>query len=351
MTTGGGRHRSARLDAEYVVPLKWSTDGDAQEFGEYLRGIADIVDITVVDGSDDVPFDRHQAQWRGKVRHVRPEPWPGRNGKVAGVVTGMRYARHATVVLADDDVRWTASQLADAIDRFDRSGADVLRPQNYFAPLPWHARWDTARSLLNRAAGSDHPGTYLMRRSTFLQMGGYDGDVLFENLQMVRTVRAAGGIEHRAPDLFVARRPPTTTGFLGQRVRQAYDDFAQPGRLALELSVLPLLSAMAARRRGALAVAAGLAIAAAEMGRRRHGGTRVFRRSAALWAPLWLAERSICVWLAVVERARGGVRYRGTRLEAAATRPTLGPPLSPLPVDTRASGSHAAAFRVMENAS
>ena len=348
----GGRHRSPRLDAEYVIPLKWSTDEDAQEFAAYLRSIAGIVDITVVDGSDDVLFDRHDEQWAGLARHLRPEPWPGRNGKVAGVVTGMRHARHDTVVLADDDVRYGAAELDDAVDRFDRSGADVLRPQNYFAPLPWHARWDTARSLLNRVAGADHPGTYLLRRTTFLRMGGYDGDVLFENLQMVRSVLAAGGIEHRAPDLFVARRPPTATAFLGQRVRQAYDDFAQPGRLALELSVLPLLSAIAARRPGALAAAAGVVIAAAERGRRRHGGTRVFPCSAALWAPLWLAERSICIWLATVERARGGVHYRGARLKAAATRPAPRPPLSPAPDARTASRSGpTAAPRPMENAS
>ena len=36
---------------------------------------------------------------------------------------------------------------------------DLVRPQNYFEPLPWHARWDTARTLLNRGLGRDYPGT------------------------------------------------------------------------------------------------------------------------------------------------------------------------------------------------
>jgi hypothetical protein len=60
-------------------------------------------------------------------------------------------------------------------------------------------------------------------------------------------------------------------------------------------------------------------IALAEVGRRRAGGARVFPASAALWAPVWAAERAVTVWLALVMRLRGGVTYRGTRLWRAAT--------------------------------
>jgi len=63
--------------------------------------------------------------------------------------------------------------------------------------------------------------------------------VLFENLEMERTVRAGGGRVRALHDLYVARRPPSTRHFLGQRVRQAYDSLAQPGRLAAELAILP----------------------------------------------------------------------------------------------------------------
>lgn len=171
-----------RIDAEYVIPLKWSPDENDADFGDYLRVLSEILDVTVVDGSEGSTFNRHAAAWGDLARHVRPEPWPGRNGKVAGVVTGVRCARSDTVVLADDDVRYTRAQLQEAVALFTGCAADVLRPQNYFAPLPWHARWDTARTLLNRSVGTDYPGTFVLRRSTFLRMGGYDGDVLFENL-------------------------------------------------------------------------------------------------------------------------------------------------------------------------
>jgi len=64
----------------------------------------------------------------------------------------------------------------------------------------------------------------------------------------------------------------------------------------------------------------------AEAGRRRAGGRAGFPATAALWAPGWLAERSLCVWPALGSRLRGGLplrgglRDRGERLKVAAHR-------------------------------
>ncbi|WP_432574328.1 glycosyltransferase family 2 protein [Kineococcus sp. SYSU DK005] len=309
--------------AEYVVPLRWSGRPDAEvgELAAYLHALSAQVDVTVVDGSPEEDFARHAASWTRSagVRHVRPRPWPGRNGKVAGVVTGVLGARHEHVVVADDDVRYGPAELVAVVAALE-AGADAVRPQNVFSPAPWHARWDTARSLVNRAFGADYPGTIAVRRSTFEVMGGYDGDVLFENLQMLRTVEAAGGRVVAASDVYVRRLPPTARHFAGQRVRQAYDDFAQPWRLAVEASWLPLLVLAARRGRGAAAAGAGAlaAVAVAEVGRRRHGGRAHYPATAALWAPLWAAERAVCVWAAIGARARGGVRYSGGRVPHAA---------------------------------
>src|SRR5215217_4010099 len=112
-------------------------------------------------------------------------------GKVGGVLTGVRLASHECLVVADDDVRYDADSLARVVEGL--RGADVVRPQNYFTPLPWHARWDTARMLLNRMTGGDWPGTLGVRRSVLRATNGYDGRVMFENLELVRTVLAAGG--------------------------------------------------------------------------------------------------------------------------------------------------------------
>jgi hypothetical protein len=234
---------------------------------------------------------------------------------VVGVLTGVRAARHERLVLADDDVRYSAERLREVVNRLD--DADLVRPQNYFRELPWHARWDTARSLINRAFGSDYPGTLAVRRSILESTNGYSSEALFENLELIRTIHAAGGREARADDVFVARIPPTARHFLGQRVRQAYDSFAQPVRLAAELAILPL-AAYAAGRPHRLLAGIGALIALAEVGRRRQGGRPVFPATSALWAPLWALERGICIWLAVLSRLRGGVPYAGGRMKLAA---------------------------------
>ena len=322
---------SPRLAADYVLPLRWTDDRGLDELTGYLRGLSDWVTVTVVDGSPGDLFDTHAEQWSPFVRHIRPGPWPGNNGKVAGVMTGLVLAGTDRVVIADDDVRYGPSDLARIVAALD--DAELVRPQNFFTTLPWHARWDTARTLLNRAFGSDYPGTLAVRRDCVLAAGGYDGNVLFENLELIRTVTTAGGREVRAADLFVGRIPPTVGHFAGQRIRQAYDDFAQPVRLVAELCLLPLLLS-GLRRPRRLIAAVIVAGAVGEIGRRRSGGASVYPWTSAAWVPLWVLERSICVWLALAVRSRGGPRYGMGRLRRAATSPRL--------LRARAAGTRAA---------
>lgn len=315
-------------DLEYVLPLRRLADdgptaeAELTELAGYLRWLADRVQVTVVDGSAPPLFARHAARWGGYVRHVPPDPRVRcANGKVNGVLTGLRLARHEKVVVADDDVRYDDRSLDGVARLLDR--ADLVRPQNYFRPLLWHARWDTGRSLLNRAFGADYPGTLGIRRSTFRAMGGYDGDVLFENLELIRTVRAYGGVELAPAGLYVRRLPPDGRRFWSQRVRQAYDDLAQPARLLLFLAVGPTLVGLTVhgRRVGLVGAAGAVAVvlAFAERGRRRAGGTAVFPLGATLLAPVWVLERAVCAWLALGLRwGAGGVRYADRRLRVAA---------------------------------
>jgi hypothetical protein len=117
--------------------------------------------------------------------------------------------------------------------------------------------------------------------------------------------------------LVVDRAPPTPRHFLGQRVRQAYDELARPGHLAVELALLPAVVLGGPRAVVGLAVGS---IALAEVGRRRANGSEHFPASSALWAPVWVAERAVTAWLAVGTRLlRGGVRYRDVRLRDAAS--------------------------------
>ncbi|PRX97799.1 glycosyltransferase [Allonocardiopsis opalescens] len=329
----------------YVLPLRWTDDGGRlPELTGYLEWLARRAQVVVVDGSPPELFQRHADAWYGHVRHLPPDPGTRfANGKVDGVTTGVLAARTERVVIADDDVRYDDAGLTAVAAGL--AEADLVRPQNHFDPLPWHALWDSGRILLNRALGHDYPGTFGVRRSTFLAMGGYDGDVMFENLELVRTVLAHGGAESRRRDLYVRRLPPDTAHFCSQRLRQAYDDTAQPLRLAGALAVLPAAVTAAARGRAdLLALGALAAVAVAEAGRRRAGGARYFPFRCSLFAPLWLAERGLLGWVALARHLGGaGVRYRGRRLRLAAH--PLGwlarhprPPLVPRPVGTAAGG-------------
>jgi hypothetical protein len=301
--------------AEYVLPLRWEKAFEHPDMTAYLLTIARIVDVTVVDGSQPSIFDAHHCAW-SDVRHIRPR-WPGTNGKACGAMTGIADSRHDIVVIADDDVRYECSSLQEIISRLD--DVDMVRPQNYFDPRPWHARWDTGRTLLNRATGGDYCGTVAIRRSTLMRRGGYRTDVLFENLELERTIRAADGTVDVAHDLYVRRRPPQPDRFFEQRVRQAYDELARPVRLTVQLALLPAILVAARAGRKGLGAAVALIIALAEIGRRRAGGARIFPPTAALWAPAWVGERAITSWIAVAHWLRGGVRYRQARIRQAAS--------------------------------
>jgi hypothetical protein len=309
-----------RIAATYILPIRREHPDDSEELADYLQQVAERLEIIVVDGSPAGVFAVHSAGWGSFVRHLPPDPdlyTP--MGKVGGVLTGVRHATHERLVIADDDVRYQPAALARIVALLDH--ADVVRPQNYFDPLPWHARWDTARILLNRMTGGDWPGTLAVRRSILRVTGGYDGGVMFENLELVRTVRAAGGTEVVPLDLFVRRHPPSARHFWSQRVRQAYDELARPERLAVSLAVLPLtVWSVVTGRWVALGSAAGVSIALAELGRRRAGGRSVFPPTASLLAPAWIAERGLCSWLALGARVfLGGIPYRSTILTRAAT--------------------------------
>jgi len=323
--TPGNRARrpDARLDLDYVLPLRWSAPDPAglADLTGYLAWLSRRIRVAVVDGSPPEIYAEHDRRWRERcpaVAHLPPDPdLDFGNGKVNGIYTGLRRASGDLIVVADDDVRWSEQALARIPALL--ADADLVHPQNVFDPMPWHARWDTARTLLNRAFAADWPGTEAVRRSVLIAAGGYDGDTMFDNLELDRTFRAHGGRIRRERGLYVRRRPPTARHFRSQRIRQAYDSLAQPGRLAVELALLPAAAlAVAHRRPGLLAAGAAIAVVLAEVGRRREGAAAVFPPDIPLWAPLWLTERAVCSWLAVGQRLCGGVRYRDRRLRVAA---------------------------------
>ncbi len=301
-------------EASYLLPIRATTTTHVSELASYLNDLR-LVQVIVVDASEDSIFAAHAAAFAPSIRHIRPgADIAGANGKVRGVLTGLRYCECDKIVIADDDVRYTPWSLRAVITALDE--ADIVRPQNYFDPLPWHAVLDTSRTLINRALDGDWPGTLAFRHS--FAPFGYNPDALFENLELVRTVRARGGREAVRRDIYVRRLPPTTGHYWSQRVRQAYDEFARPVRLAAGLAIVPLCVA----RPSLAGLFSVLAIGAAFTGWMRADGSRYFSMLAVVAAPLWVAERALCAWLALYERVRfGGVRYAGRVVKRAASSP------------------------------
>lgn len=319
-----------------VIPLKWS-DGLADNVAEmtvYLNRISlSVAGITVVDGSSASTREEHRRAWGSVARVIPPDSClvdhefggsshPRRtaassqlNGKVVGALTGIHASRQELVILADDDVRHTAQSVRRLVSAL--ATADLVRPVNVYDSWPWQAQWDGARSLVNVALGTDWPGTFALRRSTILGCGGWSTDVLFENLELWRTVKTFGGRVIDVGHLVVPRRAPDLRQFWGQRVRQAYDDLAQPARLLTEMSILPGLVLVASRRVSLLGLWVASVVLLAGWGRHRVGAERV-PRTVPLWAPVWVLERGVCVWLAILSRLRGGARYHGGRLRKAA---------------------------------
>jgi hypothetical protein len=276
--------------------------------------------VLVVDGSPRAVFAEHDAVWSPMCRHATVDRSFGYlNDKVNGIHTGVRLAAFDKVILADDDIRYGAEQIHRACDLLDEF--EVVRPQNYLEPLPWWARMEAARMLINRATlrTGDYPGTCAFRRATMLRVGHYDGDVLFDNEEIIRHFARAGAKICYATDFFVLKRPTTLRKWREQRPRQAYEDFPLRAKTSLFLAIIPL--AVVARvlfGRRALAIYATTLLvgsaAVAAKGRARGRAAEVFPWWICLFAPLWVIERGFSTYWAVYWfLTRGGYPF-GERL-------------------------------------
>jgi hypothetical protein len=320
--TGEGRP----VPIEVVIPVRRTVhDPEAvADLAEHLRALSrHVAGITVVDGSPASIRAEQEGVWGEHARVMTPaavrqlwpgRQWIGRNGKVVGAYTGVLAARSDLVVIADEDVRHTRATLESLAAALDE--AALVRPVTVYDTWPWHARWDGARTLINVALGVEWPGTLAVRRSPIVEADGWCPDVLFENLELWRTLEARG---HRVvrKKVVVRRCPPSARHFWSQRVREAYDDLAQAERLTVELALLPGLALLGSRRPAGLAAVALAAVALASLGRHRLVAGDV-PASVALWAPVWVLERSVCVWLALACWATGGVPYCGRRMPLSA---------------------------------
>jgi hypothetical protein len=301
----------------YLLPVRRANFSatEARELADYFRALNDAgCDVLVIDGSPSPVFQQHDDAWHSVCRHEQVDRSFGfLNDKVNAIQTGVRLASMQKIVLADDDIRYSAAEI-DRVCALLES-FDVVRPQNFLAPLPWWARMEAARMLVNRATlrTGDYPGTCAFRRSTMLRVGSYDGDVLFDE-EIIRHFARAGATISYATNFFVRKRPPTFRKWIEQRPRQAYEDFGLRAKTALFLS-LPLLAVwmVAFGLKNFVPFLLCVSIAAvllAALGRFRGPASAYFPISVCFFAPLWILERSVSTyWALYWHFARGGYPF------------------------------------------
>ena len=303
----------------YLLPIRRATfsTAEASELAVYFGRLnAPGCDVLVIDGSPASVFQQNDEIWRSVCRHENVDHSFGYlNDKVNGIHTGVRLATTEKIVLADDDIRYDAAEIDRVCELLDKF--EVVRPQNYLAPLPWWGRMEAARMLINRATlrTADYPGTCAFHRATMLRVGHYDGDVLFDNEEMIRHFAKAGASINYATDLFVRKRPPTFRKWKEQRPRQAYEDFGLRAKTALFLSLpaFALWIALVAGWKSLLVYVLCLSIAAillAALGRFRGAASKYFPMGICFFAPVWIFERSLSTyWALYWHFTRGGYPF------------------------------------------
>ncbi len=273
-------------------------------------------EVLVIDGSPEHVFAQNHAAWSPLWRHEKVEQSFGYlNDKVNGIHTGVNLAGTEKIILADDDVRYTPEQIERVTDLLDQY--EVVRPQNFLAPLPWWARMEAARMLINRATLriADYPGTCAFQRAAMLRVGHYDGDVLFDNEEIIRHFAREGATIDYAADFFVQKRPPDFRKWIEQRPRQAYEDFGLRAKTALFFALpwLALVVAWSAGWAGVILYMCAVGIAAiilASAGRARGHAAKYFLISVCVFAPLWVGERVISTyWALYWHFAHGGYPF------------------------------------------
>ena len=298
---------------------------EADDFKTYFDALTDAgAEVLVIDGSPPEVFARNADAWRDLCRHESVDSQHKySNGKVNGIHTGVALAEHNRIILADDDIRYTAEnvrRMADLLGEFD-----MVRPQNYFRPTPFWARMESARMLINRAfiGEGDYSGTLGVTREAMNRVGHYDGDVLFDNEEIVRHFRFKGAKINYARDFFIQKLPATFEKWIEQRPRQAYEDFVMHAKTVFFLA-LPLdfiLTWFIAGGAWALAYVLLIVFGSIFTAARglSDGALRYYSPLTIFYAPLWIVERSFSTyWAFYWYFTRGGYPF-GDRVVSKGT--------------------------------
>ena len=305
------RNRQTReRRCSYVVVAESATASpdELRQLANYLStlGLAGA-DVVVLDPSPRPQFDQNARvlRWVGRHVAVRPE-YRTQSGSIDLVRAAVAVAECEKVVVAAEDVRYTPEAIGQICDLLDLH--EVVEPQDYLDPLPWWGGIEAGRILIHRGIEPqpDHGATFGFRRSAIRSLRNLGAADVHDD--QARRLAAVGAEVYPASEVFVRRQPGAFDDWLTHRVRQASEDFLLPMKSAFFFSLMPLLLLLATL--GGLQLAGGYAgvIAFASVGlalRGRIGAATFFPLRAVLFAPLWVFERSVTVYWALIRKLRG----------------------------------------------
>lgn len=280
----------------YIVLLDQAHD--VRELARYLTtlSVADC-DVVILDPSPRLTFDRNARtlRWVGRHLHVP-------TGPVDLVRCAAAVAACEEVIVASEDVRYTPEALVRLCTLLDT--LEVVEPQDYFDPLPWWGAIDAGGMLLHRGIEPqpEHGATFGFRRGAIRSLRSLSA------AESPSSLAAHGAEVYAAADVFVRREPRALGEWLAQRPRVAGNDFTFPVKTAFFLALLPLLLLLAVAGGAQLAGGCAGAISFAAVGlaiRGRTGAASFFPWRACLFAPLWILERSVSVYWALLRRLSG----------------------------------------------
>ena len=285
----------------YVVALSPAARSlDLRPFAEYLStlGITGC-EVIVLDPGETI--DEHRRVLRWVARHVAvQEP-------IDVVRTAAELASCDKIVIADENVRYNVADLTELCALLDAH--EVVEAQDYLEPMPWWGGIDAGRMLVHRGIDPhpDRGATFGFRRSTLRGLRGFDAT---GSIDPVRVLALHGAEVVSEPELFVRRCPQQLGEWLRERPREALLDFDFPAKSAFFFALIPMAILLTMMGGGRLAIGYTSAVAFASIVmavRGRMGAGAFFPLRACLFAPLWVLERSMSVYWALLLRMRGDV--------------------------------------------
>ena len=291
----------------YVVTLDTAADqNEVVKLAAHLSTMGSAgCEVIVLDSGSEEGLEERKRILRWVGRHVSVEARHRLDdGAIDLLPVAVELAAGEKIIIAASDSRYTAVELGRICDLLDKF--EAVEPEEFVQPLPWWGGIDAGRILLHRGVDQKPAhSTFAFRKSAWRPFVNFEEPRY--DTQLGR-LEAHGTDIHSAREVFVRCEPPAFKSWLRLRSRDVSEEYRVPIRSGLFLALFPLLLTMTLI--GGIEVAGGYAgvIAFGSMAlavRGRAGAAKFFPLRACLYAPLWIAERSVSAYWALFSRLRG----------------------------------------------